>query len=205
MNTKKARKRWAKVQVGFQREDDLPQVVARNDGPRHPAIEETAMLPVSEQPTEEFRRRPSDVEETAQASWSGWAGAGLDRMAGLMRRNPRRAAKLTITSVVLALLAGYLIGLIIFGWWLWPVEWTGATIANLPQVEQERYVTAVAELFSYDRNEWRARFYLAHWHGDVVACDLAQKAQDFPTRARFESVAFAVNGQGCPPPMTPEE
>lgn len=44
------------------------------------------------------------------------------------------------------LFAGLALGLII-GWVLWPVEWTGGTVADLPPAQRANYVSAVADAY----------------------------------------------------------
>ena len=49
--------------------------------------------------------------------------------------------------VLLSLLAGLLVGWLVIGWWLWPVQWTGALPADLGPADTERYFDLVAESY----------------------------------------------------------
>lgn len=99
--------------------------------------------------------------------------------------------------VATAFIVGLIIGLVVLGWWLWPVEWTNATPAQLDPVYQDAYVTMTAELYSLNGNADMVQQALGGWGGDVVACNLAATTVDTAERARFEAVAAVVNGTGC--------
>jgi len=49
--------------------------------------------------------------------------------------------------VLLSLLAGLLVGWLLIGWWLWPVQWTGALPADLGPADTEKYFDLVAESY----------------------------------------------------------
>ncbi|RMG96224.1 MAG: hypothetical protein D6706_10390 [Chloroflexi bacterium] len=102
-------------------------------------------------------------------------------------------------SVLLAFAVGLFIGLVVLGWWLWPVEWTGAGPGELSEADQALYVRAVAERYSFDGNAEKVREALGSWGGDAVACRLAQSSTAPDDRARLEAVAAVINGQGCAP------
>lgn len=44
------------------------------------------------------------------------------------------------------LIAGLVLGLLV-GWVIWPVEWTGGTVADLPPAQRANYVSAVADAY----------------------------------------------------------
>lgn len=43
---------------------------------------------------------------------------------------------------------GLIIGLIVLGWWLWPVQWTDAAVSNLRQDVQQDYLTMTIQSFA---------------------------------------------------------
>jgi hypothetical protein len=47
-----------------------------------------------------------------------------------------------------AFIVGLIIGLVVLGWWLWPVQWTDAGLKDLSMSAKVEYVTTVAESFS---------------------------------------------------------
>jgi len=97
---------------------------------------------------------------------------------------------------------GWIIGLVLFGWYIWPVEWTKATPAQLAPQYQEAWVRAVSELYAFNGNAEIVQQALGGWSGDVtgdqVACSMAVSTTDPAERARLEAVASVVNGgAGC--------
>lgn len=56
-----------------------------------------------------------------------------------------------------ALLAGLLIGWMVLGWWVLPVQWTGAAGFDLAPSEKEKYLDVVAESYTLNQNMDLAR------------------------------------------------
>jgi hypothetical protein len=105
-------------------------------------------------------------------------------------------------SMLASFIIGWLIGLVLFGWYIWPVEWTDATPAQLAPQYQEAWVRAVSELYAFNGNAEIVQQALGGWSGDVtgdqVACSMAVSTTDPAERARLEAVASVVNGgAGC--------
>jgi hypothetical protein len=96
-----------------------------------------------------------------------------------------------------AFIVGLLIGLVVLGWWLWPVQWTDATPDALASTYQEIYVRNVAELYAFDGNQDKVRAAYDGWGGDVAACQLAATSTDPADQQRLIAAATVVNGQGC--------
>jgi len=84
---------------------------------------------------------------------------------------------------VLALVAGFFIGLVIFGWWLTPVEWTDAAVADLRPDLQEEYLRMAVEGFFANPNAAVAQ---KRW------ADVGPAANEL-----FNKIA--ANPQGIPP------
>lgn len=99
--------------------------------------------------------------------------------------------------VLLAFAVGLLLGLVVLGWWLFPVEWSGADPSGLFPEYQSTFVRNAAELYSFDNNQDKLRSALSSWGGDSVACELAASAVDPGDQARLVAAATIVNGQGC--------
>ena len=108
----------------------------------------------------------------------------------ILNRRPGLAA-------LVAFIAGLLIGLVVLGWWLFPVEFTGTSPAGLVPEYQAIFIRNAAELYSFDNNQEKLRQALSGWSGDASACDLAQSATDVGDQARLIAAATIVNGQGC--------
>ena len=80
-------------------------------------------------------------------------------------------------SLLAAFLVGWFIGLVLFGWFIWPVEWTNATPAQLSPQYQQAWVKMVSDLYSFNGNAEMVQQALGGWSGDVtgdqVACSMA--------------------------------
>jgi LPXTG-motif cell wall-anchored protein len=100
-------------------------------------------------------------------------------------------------AALVAFIAGLIIGLVVLGWWLFPVQFTGADPAALLPQYQAAFVRNAAELYSFDNNQEKLRSTLSGWGGDALACELAQASTDPGDRARLVAAATIVNGQGC--------
>lgn len=104
-------------------------------------------------------------------------------------------AKLTIT---LALAAGVVIGLPILGWWLWPVEWTNSTYAELAPNHQQAVVDMAADLLAVDpTNPAAIRFIYLYPGLQLDTCELAEQTVDVNIQARRRALAYKVTGQDC--------
>jgi F0F1-type ATP synthase assembly protein I len=114
----------------------------------------------------------------------------------LFKKNP-------VASAAVAFVLGLIIGLVVLGWWLFPVEYTGTTPAGLVPDYQAIYVRSVAELFSFDNNQDKVRAALGGWGGDAAACQLAAASTDPADQQRLIAAATVVNGTGCTGAVAP--
>jgi predicted flap endonuclease-1-like 5' DNA nuclease len=65
---------------------------------------------------------------------------------------PRDHLVLPIAALVFGLVLGAAIGLVVLGWWLWPVQWTNASPAYLSYNEKVDYLRLGIAAYGYDRN-----------------------------------------------------
>lgn len=105
---------------------------------------------------------------------------------------------------LLSLSLGLFVGLVILGWWLWPVQWdpsqwTGAGYHNLTPDRQTQIIRNSAELFSYTLDQERVIALYADWP-DAAAqiCRLAAATPDPAARLRYEALLYIHTGQLCP-------
>ena len=56
-----------------------------------------------------------------------------------------------------AFLIGTMVGLVVLGWWLWPVQWTDASPADLQDTWQRAYLSMVADSYALNGNVELAR------------------------------------------------
>jgi len=64
--------------------------------------------------------------------------------------------KVTV-EVVIAFVLGVVLGLIVLGWWLWPVQWINADPADLKESYKESYLQMVADSYALTGNAEVAR------------------------------------------------
>jgi hypothetical protein len=100
-------------------------------------------------------------------------------------------------AALVAFIAGLIIGLVVLGWGLFPVEYSGADPSGLFPEYQALFVRNAAELYSFDNNQDKLRNALSGWQGDVMACELAQNSLDPADQQRLVAAATIVNGAGC--------
>ncbi len=92
--------------------------------------------------------------------------------------------------------AGALFGLVVLGWWLWPVQWVDGGFEHLTADRQAAIVEAAADLNSYGNNANVARI-MHGWDSKAVACEQAIQTGDMAQRARLVSLVVKINGVGC--------
>jgi len=84
------------------------------------------------------------------------------RFTGLIRRS--RSYLIGLTFV-----AGLLLGWIVIGWWLWPVQWANSEPWHLGQRHQRTFVRLIAEDYWQTSDISRAREALAGWDEGALA------------------------------------
>jgi len=101
-------------------------------------------------------------------------------------------------SLLITFVIGFVIGLVLFGWYLTPVTWVDASPDALSQQYQDYYVRAVADAYSFDNNTQKVQEALGSWGGADAACAAATRATDPAEVQRLQAVASVVNGGvGC--------
>lgn len=100
-------------------------------------------------------------------------------------------------AALVAFIAGLIIGLVVLGWGLFPVQYTGADPSGLFPEYQTIYVRNAADLYAFNNNQQRLIEALNGWGGDAAACALAQTSVDPADQQRLMAAATLVNGVGC--------
>ncbi len=75
---------------------------------------------------------------------------------------------------VIAFLIGLLVGWLVIGWLVWPVQWTNAQLQDLRADLRYEYVGMVAESYAQTRNLDQARSRLAGWDAEKLGKDLTE-------------------------------
>jgi hypothetical protein len=107
-------------------------------------------------------------------------------------------------SVLIALIVGFAIGLT-WGWWIQPVEWTGAGPRDLEQTEQDVYLQTIADAYSLQPgNTGLVTRALETWpEASTAICDLRNRTADPAAQERLNAIAMVKsNGQACGLPAT---
>lgn len=105
-----------------------------------------------------------------------------------------------LISISLVSVVSFVVGWMVFGWLLFPVQWKADRINNAPYTSQVVYVYLISEWYAYSGNNERVSYFLNELsNADAIACNLAQNESDFGTKARLIKVAYLKNGQGCLP------
>ena len=102
-------------------------------------------------------------------------------------------------SVLVVLIVGFLLGLT-WGWYIDPVEWTGAGPKDMSQAEQDEYLQIVADGYSFQLgNTGFVERALDSWPEATTAiCDLrANRTVDAGARERLDAIARVKSGQSC--------
>lgn len=124
----------------------------------------------SAQSVDELRQIPVQELETNEAD------SQSERNPGRLLAPVLEAFGSRFFQLGLVFLAGLLIGWLVLGWWLWPVQWTNALPWHLQSSYQERYLELVAETFWYSKDIRDARQALEGWD-DAELAELLKRAQ----------------------------
>ncbi len=99
---------------------------------------------------------------------------------------------------IVAFLVGWAIGLFLFGWVIWPVEYTGAYPQDLTDKYQEIYIVGFADLYAFDNNTARAQAAFEDWpDAPQTICQYASISDTPDETARLNALATVLNGTGC--------
>jgi|GEM_PF-871638 len=55
--------------------------------------------------------------------------------------------------ILLAFIVGIIIGLVVLGWYLWPVKWTGGSFNTLSPADQQDYLRSAIESYAYNSDD----------------------------------------------------
>jgi hypothetical protein len=95
--------------------------------------------------------------------------------------------------IILSFIGGLLVGLIIFGWWLWPVQWRDAAPADLAASYRHAYLDTVARISEVDPNADVSQMLGGDsWSSDKLNRDLNEAyeaASDNATKTRLSNLA----------------
>ena len=101
-------------------------------------------------------------------------------------------------SALIAVVIGFIFGLT-WGWYIDPVEWTGAGPADMAPAEQDVYLQTIADAYSYQPgNTGLVTNALRSWPNAAEAiCDLRTRTADPAAAQRLDAIAVVQGGQSC--------
>ncbi len=102
----------------------------------------------------------------------------------------------TREKVILSFIAGLLIGLIVLGWGLWPVQWKNAAPVDLAPGYRQLYLNTVARIYEADPTvDVQQMLGGDRWSKDRLARDLYQayETADTAGQSRLKRLAQALN------------
>ncbi len=105
-----------------------------------------------------------------------------------------------------ALVVGVLFGLVVLGWYVWPVQWTDAAFKDLRAVDQQEYVKLVASAYQMDMDGTKAKQRIAALCGleakeicpaasAVISGTLTASAKDEEARYNLAALQLVVQTQ----------
>jgi len=119
-------------------------------------------------------------------------------------------------ALVAAFLLGAVVGLVVLGWWLWPVQWTNASPADLSASSKDAYIQLIADSYAatQDRDAALAQIQALKAPGEQDATlairlndliDVRTMAGQAAQAARLRDLASALNLPQPTPGETPVE
>jgi len=116
------------------------------------------------------------------------------------------------TEVIVAFVLGIVLGLVVLGWWLWPVRWTNADPADLKLSHKESYLQLIADSYALTGNTEMARTRLGMLKGpgeddsdisaildNLITSQMAAGNTDAATRLQGLATAVALPPSPTPP------
>jgi hypothetical protein len=117
--------------------------------------------------------------------------------------------KKPLLSGIIAFVLGLIIGLVVLGWWLWPVEWSDASPANLHAGYQEWWMRMAVESYQVDKDPALAqeRYEALGEFGPTALGTVKADPQylDPAWITAYEAAAVAVPVEPLPPAEEGEE
>lgn len=96
------------------------------------------------------------------------------------------------------LIIGAIFGLVVLGWGLWPVEWTGGSYRDLTAEDQALLIQVATDLNVYDVNNPALVELQRRWPEiDELACFVASQQVSEDEKIKLIYLAYQVNQRGC--------
>jgi hypothetical protein len=110
-----------------------------------------------------------------------------------------------LVAGLVGLVVGTLFGLVVLGWWLWPVQWVDATPAELRYEDKVEYLRMTIEAYAYTGDTAVAlqRYQALGEGADQALTELIQNPGNTPPEAvqNFAAVVVAAQAPGAAPTL----
>jgi len=115
-----------------------------------------------------------------------------------MNEKPRSSSCFVLAiSAPISFILGLIIGLVVLGWWLWPVEWSGGDLSMLDPGSQMDYLSAAVSSYAYDQDEAVAQSRFANLGDERNAVLTALYTAEPARSANIEAFAAAVGASSA--------
>lgn len=114
----------------------------------------------------------------------------------------RQQLKNPVVLAATAFVIGLLFGLIVLGWWLWPVKYTGATAKDLVYESKVEYMRMAVEAFGQNHlvDKAKERFAAVGKDADKILAEIAQEPGDLaPEMIQGFKIAAGATGATIEP------
>ena len=151
-------------------------------------VDDTIELEFSNPPV----RLETAVTQPPHVTWASRAGEWLNSL--------RHQARAIIAAKLAALFSLGVAAGLVYGWIIDPVQWTGATLSQMPDPTKIVLVESLADLTAYNPNSLRLAQVSTQWDAAemaYIACWLRSQGDDDAAGARFEYVAVRLTGANC--------
>ena len=101
--------------------------------------------------------------------------------------------------ILLAFIVGIIIGLVVLGWWLWPVKWTGGSFNTLSPADQQDYLRSAIESYAYNSDDAIAqqRYAALGDQKEKILSDILAELGDLE-KADIEKFTIAIKVSSVP-------
>jgi hypothetical protein len=121
----------------------------------------------------------------------------------------RQYAKNPLLTGIVGLVVGMILGLVVLGWWLWPVEWTQATPAQLSQEWKTEFIRMAVAGFSQNGDQLQAqeRFKAVGDGADEILASIRQDPLGLNEAviAEYQGIVGVSETAAVPPAEAEEE
>jgi hypothetical protein len=116
----------------------------------------------------------------------------------------QQVQKRPLPMLLIALLVGFFVGLVIFGWWLTPVNYVDGGPQHLSERDLKIYLGALADAYAADGNADRVLYALCWWDEDPntatqeVSAELQTLTLSDPANAaKYNSLLTVISQEDC--------